>query len=179
MLGTGALQQLEIAIDLCFRERLIAPTLALLYSGIDTMAWLGLPDGREDVTGEDFVRWTGQYLLPGSGIACTALDLYSSRCGIVHTMTAESRTIRRGAAKRIFFAWGDHRAEDLQRIADRVRQPGCAVQVDALVRAFQIAVDKFMEAAELDPELGRRVNTRLGKILTNIQIPEEWKRNLR
>jgi hypothetical protein len=95
MPGTSALQELEIAIDLCFQERLITPTLALLYSGIDTMAWLGVPDNREDVTGNDFTRWADHYLLPDSGLACTSLDLYSSRCGIVHSMTAESRTIRR------------------------------------------------------------------------------------
>ena len=44
---TNALQQLIIAIDLCFKEGLIAPTLALLYSGIDTTAWLGRPADHE------------------------------------------------------------------------------------------------------------------------------------
>ncbi|MGD0775521.1 MAG: hypothetical protein ABSC05_22120 [Candidatus Solibacter sp.] len=117
------MQQLIIAIDYCFEKRLIAPTLALLYSGIDTMAWLGLPDDRQDVTGEDFVQWTDRYLLPDSGISCTALDLYSSRCGIVHSMTGESRAIRRGVAQRVFYAWGNHRAEDLQQILDRIGQP--------------------------------------------------------
>jgi len=178
MPGTSALQELEIAIDLCFRERLITPTLALLYSGIDTMAWLGLPDKREDVTRNDFTRWADHYLLPDSGLACTSLDLYSSRCGIVHSMTAESSTIRRGDAKRIFFAWGNRGAEDLQRIADRIGHAGCAVHVDTLIKAFQTAVNRFMKASELDSDLGRRVSIRLGRVLTKLQIPGEWKLNL-
>ena len=88
---------------------LVIPTLALLYSGIDTMAWLGLPDNQEDVTPEDFIQWADRYLFPDSGIPCTALDLYSSRCGIVHSMTAESRIIRQGIAKGVYYARGNHR----------------------------------------------------------------------
>jgi hypothetical protein len=171
--GPNALQQLKTAIDLCFRERLVAPTLALLYSGIETMTWLGLPDDQEDVRGEDFVQWTDQYLLPGSGIACAAVDLYSSRCGIVHSMTTESRKIRQGAARGVYFAWGNHRAEDLQQILDRFGKPICAVQMDALIKAFQIAADRFMQASQLDAELGRRVSKRQKKIILNMQVEEE------
>jgi hypothetical protein len=169
----NALQQLIIAIDLCFENRLIAPTLALLYSGIDTMAWLGLPDNQEDVRREDFIRWTDCYLLPDSGIGCSALDLYSSRCGIVHSMTGESRVIRRGDARRVFYAWGNHRADDLQQILDRIGQPILAVQVDTLVRAFRIAVDRFVWASEQDTDLNRRVGLRLDKIFMNIQVQAE------
>ena len=84
-------------------------------------------------------------------------------------MTAESRVIRRAAAKRIFFAWGNQRADDMQQILDRIGQPVSAVQVDALVKAFQIAIDRFVEASEHDPELSRRVDARHGKIFTNVQ----------
>jgi hypothetical protein len=169
----NAVQQLIIAVDFCFEKRLIAPTLALLYSGIDTMAWLGLPDNQQDVTGEDFVQWVDRYLLPDSGVPCTAVDLYSSRCGIVHSMTGESRAIRRGAARRVFYAWGNHRAEDLQKILDRIGQPILAVQVDTLVRAFHTATDRFVTASEQDPELNRRVGSRLGKVFTDMQLPSD------
>jgi hypothetical protein len=168
---TNALQQLMIAIELCCKERLIGPTLALLYSGIDTMAWLGLPDDQEDVTGPDFIDWASRYLLPESGIPCSASDLYSSRCGIVHSMTAESRAIRQGNAKRIYYAWGNHRAEDLQQILDRIGRPVLALQVETLVRAFQVAVDRFVDASEHDPALNRRIDPRLDKIFGSMELP--------
>jgi uncharacterized protein (TIGR03437 family) len=76
--GLNAIEQLKAAIDLCFRERLIAPTLALLYSGIDTMASLGLPDDQEDVRGEDFVKWTDQYPTPPSVPAVNAGGVLNS-----------------------------------------------------------------------------------------------------
>ena len=93
----------------------------------------------------DCAKWADHYLLPDSGLACTSFDLYSSRCGIVHSMTAEPRTIRRGDAKRIFFAWGDRGVEDLQRIADQIGQAGCAAHVDTLDQGFQTAVNRFMK----------------------------------
>jgi hypothetical protein len=52
------------------------------------------------------------------------------------------------------------------------------VHVDTLIKAFQTAVSRFMKASELDPELGRRVSIRLDRVLTNLQIPGEWKLNL-
>jgi|SRR5579872_4607364 len=167
---TNAVQELITAIDLCFTERLIAPTLALLYSGIDTMAWLGLPDDREEVTAADFIDWTNRYFLPDSGIQCTAPDLYSARCGIVHSMTAESRTIRQGDAKRIYYAWGNHSADDLQQMLDKIGQPILAVQVDSLVKAFQVGVDRFVKASEQAPELNRRIDARLDKIFMNMEV---------
>jgi hypothetical protein len=167
MAEINALQQLIIAIDLCFEKGLVAPTLALLFSGIDTMAWLGLPDDQEDVTRDEFIRWADRYLLPESGILCTALDLYSARCGILHSMTAESRAIRTGNAKRVFYAWGTHRFEDLQQILNRIGEPIVALQVDALIKAFRIAIDKFVEASEHDADLGRRINSRLNKVFVS------------
>ena len=173
MLKTNALEQLKLAIDLCFREGLIAPTLALVYSGMDTLAWLGVPEGREDVTREDFVSWTDRYLLPDSGITCTALDLYSSRCGILHSMSSESRATRQGVATKVFYTWGSRRAEDLQNMIDWAGQSALAIQVDTLLYAFKEGFDRFLEASERDPVLGQRVSDRLDKIFTNVQDPEE------
>jgi hypothetical protein len=160
----NAIQQAIAAVDLCFEKGLIAPS-------IDTMAWLGLPNDRQDVTGEDFVRWTEQYLLPSSSLPCTALDLYSSRCGILHSMTGESRAIRRGSASRIFFAWGGHRAEDLQRALDHIGEPVVAVQIEALVSAFKAAIERFVTATEQDSDLRRRVEARLDKVFAVMQAP--------
>ena len=172
---TNAVQQLIIAIDWCLKQGLIAPTLTLLYSGIDIMAWLGRPDDHEDVTRTDFISWTDRYLLPGSSIPCTALDLYSSRCGIIHSMTAESRAIRQGDVKRIFYAWGNHSADDLQKTLQRIGQPILAVHVDTLVEAFRVAVDRFVKASELDLELNRRIDGRLDEVFTNMEVPAKVK----
>lgn len=170
MAGVNAFQELTLAIDVCLEKGLALPTLALVYSGIDTMAWLGLPDEQHDVTGEDFIQWVDRYLLPGSGLGCAALDLYSARCGVLHSMSAESRAVRRGAAKRLLYAWGNHKAEDLQRMADLVDPSIMAVQVEALVRAFRSAISTFAGDLERDASLGKRVNARLRRVFENTQL---------
>jgi hypothetical protein len=170
MAGLNAIQQLVLAIDVCLERGLVAPTLALVHSGIDTMAWLGLPDGQHDVTGEDFIRWVDSYLLPESDLPCTAVDLYSARCGVLHSMTAESRAIRRGTANRLFYAWGNRSAEDLQRMADLVDASVVAVQLETLVKAFRTAIDRFVGVLERDPDVSKRVHARLGKVFEITQL---------
>lgn len=88
-------------------------------------------------------------------------------------MTAESRKIREGAARGVYFAWGSHQAGNLQQILDWTGKPICAVQVDALIKAFRTALDGFMEASQVDPELGQRVSKRKKRILMNTQLAEE------
>lgn len=56
MAGVNAVQQLVLAIDVCLEKGLVAPMLALVYAGIDAMAWLGLPDDQHDVTSGDFIQ---------------------------------------------------------------------------------------------------------------------------
>jgi hypothetical protein len=170
MAGINAVQQLILAIDLCLEKGLTAPVLALVHVGIDTMAWLGLPDDQHDVTGEDFMQWVDTYLLPESGISCSALDLYSARCGVLHSMTGESRAIRRRTAKRLFYAWGNRNAEDLQRMVDLLDEPIVAVQMETLVSAFRTAIDRFVAANERDRGLRERVGARMGKVFENTQL---------
>lgn len=166
--GTNAIKEFRVAIDLCLKAQLTTPTLVLTFCSIDTMAWLGLPDNRADVTRADFIEWVNRYLLPDSGIACTAEDLYSARCGIVHTMTAESRMIREGDARRIVYAWGNKEARDLQDFLDQLGEPSVALHAETLINAFDVALDRFVNASEQDPELNRRINSRLDKIFTNM-----------
>ena len=75
--------RLPLRFDFCFREELFTESLVLLYAGIDALAWLALPSG--DVNGSDFVKWVNTYLLPDSGLQCTAEDIWAARCGLLHS----------------------------------------------------------------------------------------------
>jgi len=82
------------AIDTCLKNELQLPGLILLYTGIDSMAWLNRPKLQPDVRRNDFIYWVNRYLLPDSGLACEALDLYAARCALVHSYTSESSLTR-------------------------------------------------------------------------------------
>src|SRR5665648_561516 len=104
------------SISLCIKNKYFIPGLSLIYSGIDIMAWFNLPITQQDVTGKDFKKWTGKYLLPNSNLECNASDLWAARCGIVHTSSFKSKLSREGKAREIYYAWGNKSAEDLKKI---------------------------------------------------------------
>lgn len=77
-------------VDAAWERKSYRATLILVYSGIDAMAHLTMPAGKDKVTRADFVAWVENYLrfrdadkqptltLPG-------LELYAARCALVHT----------------------------------------------------------------------------------------------
>lgn len=93
-------------IELCLEQKCYLSALILIYTAIDTLAFLDMPESQQSVTGQDFIRWADKYLSPEHSLRCTASDLYSARCAIVHTLTTESNKVRKGTAQRVFYAWG-------------------------------------------------------------------------
>ena len=102
------IHELLKAIDACFKGKESLSGLILLYSLIDIMAWLSRDQHDADSTKSDFIRWVEEFLLPGSSLACTAEDLYSARCSIIHSYAPEwgSSMSRRSEVKKIHYIWG-------------------------------------------------------------------------
>lgn len=157
-------------IAACLDQQLIVPTLMLLYAGIDTMAWLARPEDQDQVRRADFIRWCEDYLLPDSRLKVSGVDLYGARCGILHSMAAESALTASGEAKVIWYAWGSARAEDLQKAIGESGATAAAVHISALLEAFHNGLERFLARAEVDDELGRLVERRAEKFLRNIGI---------
>lgn len=90
--------------------------LMLVFATIDQMAWVSLPDD-EDVKGRDFMAWVSTYMLGRNrtGLeAVTAGDLWGARCGLLHTATAESSSLKKGtASKKIAYSYGAVNAASL------------------------------------------------------------------
>jgi hypothetical protein len=113
---SAAIQNLLRAAELCLGEKLTLPCLIILYSGIDMVSAL---DRRVNETvGAGFVRWCESYLLRARPMACNGLDLWSARCGVLHTGTPDSNLTRSGQARRLLYAWGTKRPETLQALVD-------------------------------------------------------------
>src|SRR2546428_13740054 len=107
--------ELLAAADLVMERGYAMPGLILLYSLVDTMAWLSLPEGVEDVKGTDFIGWGRTYGLEQRVAPCTADELYGARCGLVPSFSSNSRRSRRGAIRPIFYVSGGGRREQLRR----------------------------------------------------------------
>ena len=157
--------ELLSAIHLLWEKHLIAPSLILLYSTIDIMAWLDRPEGKHDVTRADFISWVDAFMLPGSGLPCSSRDLYSARCAILHSYSAESRQTRHGLARLLFYAWGTADSAKLQRLIEAEGSTNAvAVQLEDLILALGQGINKCLDAPK-HPDL---VQSRAQKFFANI-----------
>lgn len=98
-----ATDELLKASSLLHENGYVLPALILTYSTIDFLASLARPRDHADVTRDDFMAWVAEFLLPGSSLKCAASDLYSARCGLLHTYSPESRMSRSGSAKTLAY----------------------------------------------------------------------------
>ena len=55
-------QQMKGSIRLCIEYSHFSAATKLIYSGIDTMAFLGMSRNKSNVTRSDFVSWVEQYI---------------------------------------------------------------------------------------------------------------------
>jgi hypothetical protein len=87
-------------IGMLLQQHAYPAALILIYSGMDTMAFLSMPAARTDVMRSDFIAWAQQYIqLPGF----VGADLYGARCGILHG-GAQSRFTREGRGRVVVIA---------------------------------------------------------------------------
>lgn len=90
-------------IDLLLEKNHYRSALVLLYSGIDTMAFINLPPEKEAVTRMDYVAWVDQYIKFPCAEQVKGIELYAARCGVLHTFTPDSELSRKNKVRRIIY----------------------------------------------------------------------------
>jgi hypothetical protein len=148
---------LGAGVESCIENKLSAPALILIYSGIDTAGWLD--SDQPFATRTSFIGWVERYLLPSRPLNCTAVDLYAARCGLLHTMTPDSQLSAQGRARRICYAWGQGRVEDIQHTIDISNNSSeyVAVHVEELYEAWRLGLLTFTQEIDTDPARKSRV----------------------
>jgi hypothetical protein len=144
------------AIDHCVQSRQHMPAKILIYSLIDSLAWAAFTPAV-NANRQRFEAWTTRWLIPhllAAGVNVTATDLYAARCSILHSMTPDSELSRSGKARRIAYAWGTGRAENLNEIFRDHGIAGCvALHYDDLVQAVRKGISSFRAEVNRDPVL--------------------------
>jgi hypothetical protein len=144
-------------------------TLVLLYSGVDAIASVEAKP-NESVKAY-FTRWVDSYLLPTKLVNCTALELYSARCGIVHTLRPDSNLSRNGQARSVYYAWGNQSAALLDGFIAQSKKQNLiiTVHVDCLLDAFRIGIRKWVDDASADHLRLKAVEAQRSRWLVNFQ----------
>lgn len=144
-------------IRLLVENSFLEAALKLVYSGIDTMAFLNMPPGQRDVLEVDFTAWCDRYLrLPGDE-SVTSLELYAARCGLLHAHSGDSRKHRQGLARLLQYTDNGQPV----RYRPEIDPELVLVSIQTLVDAFFEAVDRFLVDLFRDPSRAQVANSRL------------------
>jgi hypothetical protein len=85
------------AVAYCLGRNHVLPAVSLCYTWIDTMGALCSPSGK--ATRTTFEEWLDRYA--ASWLAereLTSTDIYSARCGVLHTLTPNSKLVEKAQA---------------------------------------------------------------------------------
>jgi hypothetical protein len=145
------LVQLTTAIETCLQARLQIPTLILLYSSIDIMGYLDMPADKDSNTSADFLRWADTYLIPNMKDAiCTSMDLYSARCGLLHSMSYESNLTRKRDAKNIMYTGGKLKGFDFKSVLRSLGKDDVVINIDDFCISFRKGLKEFIQEITAD-----------------------------
>ena len=153
----GIKRDIQTALDnKCLRAAVI-----LVYSGIDTMAYLGMPDEQEDVRRDDFVDWAERYIDLDGNRDVSGLDLYGARCAMLHSYSVASRLSREGKCKEVGYMVCDRAViYNPDKSTDLV-----LVSVHHLAKALLNGIDQFLVHLFADKQRAAVANKRLGGLV--------------
>ena len=169
-----ATDQLKTSVKVLLENRLMLPATAMIYVAIDTMSFLDLPESKIETQRNDFISWVNNYLLCDADLSCTAEDLYSGRCAMLHTYSSESRLTRSGEARTITYT-GPKRASDMFNASLEITGHDnrvVAVSVPQLGLALCRAIDRFWADIKDDDERLALAKNRLQKFYVNVEQAE-------
>ena len=154
-------------IRVCLDNNCLGSVVVLVYSGIDAMAYLGMPARQVDVTRADFIAWCDKYIQFGGGQQLTGQELYGARCAVLHTYGVESRLSRQGDCRKLGYM--DRSVPEI-RYSPSVDPTVALVSIEALANAFFRALDRYLVDLFADPLKAPEAETRLNQLLMSFSL---------
>ena len=153
-INQGIRRDIEVALaNNCLRAAII-----LIFSGIDAMTYLDLPENETDVTRGHFIRWCDRYIRFPCQEQLTGADLYGARCSMLHTYGAVSRLSRAGKCRKVGYM--DKSVPEIR--ANKAIDPTLVlVSVPGLRDAFFAGMDRFLVDAFADKKKAPVVESRI------------------
>jgi hypothetical protein len=164
-----SIEQHVNAIALCLRSGLPGPALVLTYVGIDAFGALGRPVGQKRNVKADFVAWANRYMVKPKRLPVTALELYGARCGMLHTLGAESDLSATGKVRSVMYSWGGRDIDPANAIVawaakQKPRLDAVVVKAEDITDAFVEGIALFGRDVDSDPDFQSEVEARTRKM---------------
>lgn len=164
-LVTGVIEGgIKHPINILLREHCYSAALVLTYSGMDTMAFLGMPSEKTYVMRSDFIAWAEQCVRSPFREEVSARDLYGARCSVLHGGAA-SRLSQSDECKTL-------RHSEL-RFDESLSSKVVIAPVGDLVRTFFTGIDQFLLDVSRDEERAKLVGQRLRYLLATMPYVSE------
>ena len=156
-IGYAAITELSAEISRAWNGDAFWAALAMVYVGIDTMALLACPLGQPEQFKKDFILWIDTYLRAdlASDYQYEGVDVYAARCALLHSYGSLAKDHRGAQPPRQFnyIDDGPHRKDETARFV--------VISVGGLIQDYFRATELFVAAVFKDPELKRRVDSRV------------------
>ena len=165
-INNGIRRGIEVAIA----NGCLGSAVVLIYSGMDSMAFLAMPKEQIDVAGKDFIDWADRYITFPCKDQLTGADLYSARCAMVHTYSVYSRMSREGKARIIGYM--DKAVPEVMYNPD-VNKELVLVSVPGLAEAFSKGIDQFLVDAFSDGARAPILEERMRKLIQCLPVSKD------
>ena len=160
-------QGIKQSIEITHQNKCERASLILIYSGIDTMAFLDMPVTQTEAGRDDFIKWADQYIsVTHYRERLTGIDLYGARCGLLHQYGVESKLSRDGKCRML----GYMDPSGIPILRDSRHPDLLMVSITALKHAFFAGIDKFIADAFADADKRKIVTERMRKFLVHYDV---------
>lgn len=168
VINDSIMKGIAVAID----NECYGSSVILIYAGIDAMAYLGLPESQENVSNKDFINWVDRYIRFNGEVQLSGVELYSARCGMLHTYSPFSKLTREGRARVIGYV----DEASIEVMVDNEVPDLVIVSIKALAQAFSRGVQAFVDEIYTSKERIDSVSERLGSVIQTSDLPPEFRR---
>jgi hypothetical protein len=161
--------QIKKGVRVALDNECYSSAIILIYSGIDTMAFLSMPPKQLDVTRDDFIQWADRYLIFPCKEQVRGIEFYGARCAMLHTFTISSKLSRRGDARQIGYV--DKSVPEIT-YNPSISKDLVMVSIAALAESFFQGVDKFLIDVFSDSKRAPLVEDRLQSLVHLLPMKE-------
>lgn len=157
-------------IQLTVENNCYGSAVILILSGIDSMAFLNMPESQTDVKGADFIEWADRYLKFLCSEKLTGADLYGARCAMLHSYGVVSKMSRDGKCRMVGYI-----TDTLPEIRYNpdVDKNFVLVSVPALAESLYKGIDQFLVDLFSNQDKVRIAEDRLKGFIQEIPVNNE------
>lgn len=157
-------------IVVCIENECLGSAVLLIYSGIDAMAFLGMPRNQVNVNRNDFISWCDKYIVFPGTEQVTGRELYSARCGMLHTFGVESNLTREAGVRKLGYM---DQCDPPILFQPELENGLVLVSIESLANAFYEAIDRFLVDLFMNENDKQFLESRLNKLCVAFPV-KNW-----